>query len=77
LHRSRLHAAKECAEATITIAPDGVSAAFKLCLDTVNSAPATSVARGLVFGSRIPVILPVDVLPLRRDRAVVPAHRVT
>jgi len=62
LHRSRLHAAKECAEATITIAPDGVSAVFKLCLDTVNAAPATSVARAPVFGSRIAVILPVDVL---------------
>ena len=54
MHRSRLHAAKECAEATITIAPDGVSAVFKLCLDTVNAAPATSVARAPVFGSRIP-----------------------
>ena len=60
MHRSRLHAAKECAEATIAMAPGDVSARFKLCLDTLHAATATSVAREPVVDARIPVSLPVD-----------------
>jgi hypothetical protein len=60
MHRSRLHAAKECADATIAMAPGEVSARFKLCLDTLHAATATSVAREPVVDARIPVSLPVD-----------------
>jgi hypothetical protein len=62
MHRTRLHAAKECAEALITMAPGEVSARFKLCLETLQAATATRVAGEPVVDATLPLNLPVDEL---------------
>ena len=60
--RSKLHAAAECAEATIAMAPSEVSARFKLCLDTLQAATDAKMAAEPTVDSRIPVNLPLDTL---------------
>ena len=62
MHRSRLHAAMECAEATIAMAPSEVSARYKLCLDTLQAATDAKLADEPTVDSCIPVNLPLDTL---------------